>query len=90
MLKILGIISKMDLTDIYRTFHPDTKDNIPLFHNSGHAFLSSPYILTMTKSEQIQINLKQKKKNPPCILFGHHGVKAVISKTTKILQTHGH
>lgn len=62
MLKILDIISKMDLRDIYRTFHPDTKDNIPLFHNSGHTFLSSPYILTMTKSEQIQIDLKQKKK----------------------------
>lgn len=73
----------MDLADIYKTFHPDTKDKISLFHSSEHTFLSSPYILTMTKSEQIQIDLKQKKKTHHAFYLATMGLKLWYQKQQK-------
>ena len=60
----------MDLTDMYRTFHPSTKE---------YTFFSAPHG-TVSKIDHLlsnKANIHRCKKIgvTPCVLLDHHGVK---------------
>ena len=63
----------MELIDIYRTFHPKTKE---------YNYFSAPHS-TFSKTDQIighQTSLKAYKfEILPCILLGHHGLRLVFN-----------
>jgi hypothetical protein len=64
----------MDLTDIYRTFHPKTKK---------YTFFSAPhgtYFKTdHISNHKIGLNTHKKIKIIPCILSDHHGLRLVFN-----------
>jgi exonuclease III len=78
-------MKQMDLTDIYKTFHPKTKE---------YSFFSAPHG-TFSKIDHIighKTTLNQYKKIEiiPCILPDHHGLRSSrTSKTTESPYTCG-
>jgi hypothetical protein len=69
-------MSQMDLTDIYRTFHPKTKE---------YTFFSAPYS-TFSKIDHIighktTLNRYKKIEIIPCILSDHHGLRLVFNNS---------
>lgn len=70
IMKLMDIINQMDLTDIYRTLRPNTKE---------YTFLSAPNG-TFSKINHIvghktSLNRYKKIEITPCILSDHHGLK---------------
>ena len=68
----------MDLTDIYRKFHPKTKE---------YTFLSAPHD-TFSKINNIiahktTLNGQKKIERILCILSDHHGLRLIFNKTRK-------
>ena len=66
----------MDLTDIYRTFHPKTKE---------YSFFLAPHG-TFSKTDHIighktTLNRYKKTEIIPCILSDHHGLRLVINNS---------
>ena len=70
MLELNNIINQMDLADIYRTFHSNTKE---------YTFFSVPHG-TLSKADNI---LEKKIEVIPCILTNYHGLKLDIKKKKK-------
>ena len=75
--ELTDVMTQMDLTDIYRTFHPNIK---------GYTFFSAPHG-TFSKTDHIlgnKTNLNRYKKIgiTPCILPDHHGLKLEFNSNT--------
>jgi exonuclease III len=70
IIELADIINQIDLTDIYRIFHPNTKE---------YTFFSAPHE-TFPKTDHIlshKASLNRLKKNIEitlCILSDHHGL----------------
>ena len=67
----------MDLTDIYRTIHPNIKEYT--FFSAPHGtFLKTDHIL----GKKANLHRYKKKWSFTCVLSDHHGVKLEFSNNT--------
>ena len=75
--ELTDIMTQMDLSDIYRTFHPNRKEYS--FFSAPHGtFLKIDYVFgKKNKSKQIQ-----KIGITPCILSDHHDLKLEVNSNT--------
>lgn len=80
MLELTDAINKVDQTDIYMAFQPNTTIYLPI-----SIMELSPKLTTNLDTKQMSTD--NKKTKILCSLSYHHHVKVVI-KTTKNLQTH--
>jgi hypothetical protein len=76
-LKLTEIMDQTDITDIYRTFHPKTKECT--FFAALHGTLSKIHYIISHKT-----GLKRYKKIEiiPCILSDHDGLRLVFNSHT--------
>jgi hypothetical protein len=77
----------MDITNIYRTFHPNTKEHT--FFSAPHGTISAPHG-TLSKTDHItgdKTGLKRYKKTEiiPCILSDHQGLRLFFKNNHKVL-----
>jgi endonuclease/exonuclease/phosphatase family metal-dependent hydrolase len=74
----------MDLTDIYRTFHPKTKEYI--FSAPHGTFSKIDHII----GHKTGLNRYKKIEIIPCTLSDHYGLRLVINSTKPTENTHTH
>jgi hypothetical protein len=67
-MKVADIMQQMDLTDIYRIFHPNTKECIFISAHHG-SFSKNDHIV----AHKASLNRYKKIKITPCILSSHRG-----------------
>jgi hypothetical protein len=60
----------MDLTDIYRTFHPKAKE---------YTFFSAPHGIFSKIGHKTNLNRYKKIEIIPCTLSDHHGLRLVLN-----------
>jgi exonuclease III len=70
---LTDIINQMNLTDIYGTFHPNTKEYV--FFSAPHSFSKTDHIL----GHKASLNRYKKIEITPCILEDYHGLKLDVS-----------
>jgi exonuclease III len=74
--KLRGVMNQMNLTDIYRIFHPRTKEYT--FFSAPHGIFSKIYDIIGHKTT---LNQYKKIEIIPCILSDHHGLRLVFKNS---------
>ena len=85
-MKLIEALDQLDLTDIYRTFHPKAKDYT--FFSAHHGtFSKTDHIM----GQKTDLNKYKEIKIIPCLLSDHYGIKVVFNnnKTTERPHIHG-
>lgn len=72
-------LDQIDQTDIHRTFHPGTEEDIA-FSNTHGTFSR----LDHTMGHQIRLSKFKKIEIKPCVLSNHNGIKLEINNKKKI------
>ena len=84
--KLSEVMDLMDLTDIYITFHPKSKEYI--FFSVPHGTFSK---MDHRIDDKTDLNRYEKIEIIPCLLSDHYRLRLVFNshKTTKSPHTHG-
>ena len=88
--ELTDVITQMDLTDIYRKFHPNTHKDYTFLSAPHGTFSKIDHILSINASlnrcKQQQQQQQQQQQTTtriiPCILSDHHGLKSEIKSNT--------
>lgn len=83
-MKLTEVMIQMDVTDIYRAFHPNTKENT--FSAPHRTFSKTDHII----SHKASLNRYKKIEITPCILSNHSGLKLDFNSNRNNRKLHIH